>query len=57
METRILIAYLLIALMILCVGAAFLYSTRDGRALRRAHKQSARTRRQSRARELAEQKG
>ena len=57
METRLLIAYLLMALMFLGVSGAILYATRDMRSLRRAQKKSDKTRRQTRARTLAEQKG
>jgi heme/copper-type cytochrome/quinol oxidase subunit 2 len=57
METRLVIAYLLMALIFLGLSAAFLYATRDMRSLRRAQKQAARTRRQTRARNVAEQKG
>jgi CHASE3 domain sensor protein len=57
METRILIAYLLIGLIFLGLSGALLYATRDMRAVRRAQKQSARARRETRARALAEQKG
>ena len=57
METRLLVAYLLMALIFLGVGAAILYATRDMRAVKRAQKQNAKTRRETRARTLAEQKG
>jgi hypothetical protein len=57
METRILIAYLLIGLIFLGLSGGLLYATRDMRSVRRAQKQSARTRRETRARQLAEQKG
>ena len=57
METRLLLAYLLMALMFIGVSAAILYATREMRALRRAQKEYAKTRRQTRAQALAEQKG
>ncbi len=45
METRLLVAYALLALLVAIIGAAILYGTRERRAERRSHRRAVRWRR------------
>jgi CHASE3 domain sensor protein len=56
METRLVVAYALILILALLIGGVIFYATRDGRAYRRQHVRSNRSRRSARdARRAAEE--